>query len=263
MTDHARSADALVAERSNAGDVDTITLWRSVGQAELDFVASSGWRAWPVRLPDQPVFSAGPDRQRAVRMCRERTVPAEGMGYVIQFDVLRAFLDRYEAFHDTRHDELEYRIPASDCAELNAHIIGAIREEADYRGPLTDAEFTEAEQALGRPLPQAWRRYLQGESWFRRGWLTSGAYVWLNTPREMLGLHEAWDEATGAHTGIAIIGGDGSREQLALDLRKDPAPVLLIDITSAGWETGIPQADDVHQLIDRIESGEFEFSFDE
>ena len=79
----------------------------------------------------------------------------------------------------------------------------------------------------------------------------------------MLGLHEAWDEATGAHPGIAIIGGDGSREQLVLDLRKDPAPVLLLDITSAGCETGIRQADDVGQLVDRIESGEFEFSFDE
>ncbi|MFD1372943.1 hypothetical protein [Actinoplanes sichuanensis] len=158
-------------------------------------------------------------------------------------------------------DEREYRIPTSEMAELNEHIVGAIMEEADYRGPVDEAEFAEADQGLGLPLPRAWRSYLQGESWFRRGWLTSETYIWLNTPREMLGLHEAWAEATDAHPGMAIIGGDGSREQLVLDLRKDPAPVLLLDTTSAGWETGIPQAGDIGRFIDRLESGEFEFGF--
>ncbi|MGW4946017.1 hypothetical protein ACWEOZ_31050 [Actinoplanes sp. NPDC004185] len=263
MTDHDQSATALGAEQPHVDEASTVTLWRSVGQDELDAVASSGWRAWPLRLPDQPIFSAVRERQLAVRICRERTVPAEGVGYVVQFDVPRRSLHRFEAVHGTGRDEFGYRIPANEVAELNATIIGVIREEADYRGPVDDAEFVEAEQALGRPLPRAWRSYLQGESWFRRGWLTGETYVSLNMPREMLRLHEAGEEATDAHPGIAIIGGDASREQLVLDLRKDPAPVLLLDITSAGWETGIRQAGDVSQLIDRIESGEFVFSFDE
>jgi hypothetical protein len=152
---------------------------------------------------------------------------------------------------------------AGDVADLNAHLAGAITEEGDYCGPVSDQEFTDAAETLGRPLPTARRRYLQGTSWFRRGWLTSGAYVWLNTPREMLELHEAWKEGTDAHPGVAIIGGDGSREQLVLDLRRDPAPVLPVDITSAGWDSGIRQADDIGQLIDRIENGEFEFNFED
>ncbi len=261
MTDHDQSASAPGAEQPNVDDSDTVTVWRSVSQGELDGAASSGWRAWPLRLPDQPIFSAVLDRQFAVKSCRERIVPAEGVGYVARFDVPRRFLDRFEVFQGA--DEREYRIPATEMAELNDHIIGAIMEEADYRGPVDDAEFTEAEQRLGFPLPQTWQRYLLGESWFRRGWLTRETYIWLNTPRETLGLHEAWDETADVHPGIAIIGGDGSREQLVLDLRKDPAPVLLLDTTSAGWETGIQQAGDVSQLIDRIESGEFEFSFDD
>ena len=89
--------------------------------------------------------------------------------------------------------------------------------------------------------------------------MTGGAYVWLNTPREMLELHDAWEQCTDAHPGIAIIGGDGSREQLVLDLRHDPAPVLLVDITSSGWDSASSQADDVSVLIDRIEAGTFEF----
>jgi len=129
-------------------------------------------------------------------------------------------------------------------------------------GPVSDQEFTDAGEALGQALPAAWRTYLQGESWFRRGWMATGAYVWLNTPGQLLELRDAWGEGTGAHPGIAIIGGDGSREQLVLDLRGDPVPVLLVDVSSSGWETAIRQADDVGQFIGRIAAGTFEFTFE-
>jgi predicted ester cyclase len=35
-----------------------LILWRPVGQAELDLIAASGWRAFPPRLTGQPIFSA-------------------------------------------------------------------------------------------------------------------------------------------------------------------------------------------------------------
>jgi hypothetical protein len=135
---------------------------------------------------------------------------------------------------------LEYWIPAEELEEFNSHIVGAIVEEADYRGPVDDAEFAQAEAALGGPLPSDWRAYLQGRSWFRRGWMDHGdAYVWLYAPREMVEIQDAWAEAATAHPGIAIIGGDGAREHLVLDLRHEPVPVLLVDITSEGWEDAI------------------------
>ena len=84
--------------------------------------------------------------------------------------------------------------------------------------------------------------------------------MWFNTPREMLDLHDAWEESIDIHPGIAIIGSDGSRNMLVLDLGQNPAPVLLVDITS-GWDNAIKQADDVSQLIDRIEEGTFAYDF--
>jgi hypothetical protein len=242
---------------------DTITLWRPTGQSERDLVAASGWRAWPPRLPDQPIFYPVLNRWYATKIAREWNVPAEGVGYVTRFDVQRSYLDRYEIRQVGGRDVVEYWIPAEELTDLNDHIVGAIVEEAEYRGPVEDQEFVDADKALGRALPAAWRTYLQSESWFRRGWMSSGAYVWLNSPREMLELHDAWDAATDEHPGIAIIGGDGSREQLVLDLRSDPAPVLLADITSAGWDSAIRQTDDVSRLVDSIEAGTFEFRFDD
>ena len=240
---------------------DTITLWRPTGQAELDLVAASGWRAWPPRRPDQPIFYPVLNRWYATKIAREWNVPAGGVGYVTRFEVHRTHLDRYEVQQAGGRDVLEYWIPAEELADLNAHIVGAITEVADYRGPVSDQEFADAHQALGTALPARWRAYLQGASWFRRGWMTSRTYVWLNTPREMLELHQAWDGSTEAHPGIAIIGGDGSREQLVLDLRSDPAPVLLVDITSSGWDDAIRQADTVDEFVDKIEAGTFAFDF--
>jgi hypothetical protein len=35
---------------------ETITLYRPVGQKELDLIAQSGYRAFPPRLSGQPIF---------------------------------------------------------------------------------------------------------------------------------------------------------------------------------------------------------------
>jgi hypothetical protein len=35
---------------------ETTTLFRPVGQQELDLIAASGYRAFPPRLPEQPIF---------------------------------------------------------------------------------------------------------------------------------------------------------------------------------------------------------------
>lgn len=222
-------------------------------------MAASGWRAWPPRLPDQPIFYPVLHRWYATKIAREWNVPAGGVGYVTRFEVERAYLDRYDIHQVGGREVREYWIPAAELPDFNDHIVGTIMEEANYRGPVGDREFADVHQALGRDLPPAWQAYLQGSSWLRRGWMTTGAYVWLNTPREMLELHRAWDHGADAHPGIAIIGGDGSREQLVLDLRSDPAPVLLVDITSSGWDSAVRLADDVGELIDRIEAGTFAF----
>lgn len=255
VPDHDHDGGVGAAEQA-----DTLVLWRAVGQAELNLVAASGWRAWPPAAPGRAGFRAVLDRRLAARVSRERIVPAEGAGFVARFEVERSFIQRYPAGRD---GEPGYLIPARDVTALNDHLVGVITEEADHRGPVNAEEFAEAEEALGRPLPAAWRTYLQGASWFRRGWLASGAYVWLNTPHEMLRLHAAWGDGTETHPGMAIIGGDGAREYLVLDLRSDPAPVLLIDATSAGWESGIRQADDAGALVGRVEDGDFEFAFED
>lgn len=155
-------------------------------------------------------------------------MPDAGVGYVTRFAAERRYLDRCPV-HRVGGGALEYRLSAEDLPDLNAHIVGAIVDEADYLGPVDDEEFTDARRELGRPLPAAWRAYLHDASWLRRGWLTSGTDVWLYTPDEMLERLDASGSTTDAHPGMAIIGGDGAGAQLcstcaATRHRCDPMP---------------------------------------
>lgn len=44
------------------------------------------------------------------------------------------------------------------------------------------------------------------------------------------------------HPGFLAFASDGSRELLGLDLRRQPPPVVMIDVTSPGWEEARWQA---------------------
>ena len=56
-------------------------------------------RAFPPRLPDQPIFYPVLSEDYAIRIARDWNVPASGAGHVTRFDIGRSFIDKYEV-HD-------------------------------------------------------------------------------------------------------------------------------------------------------------------
>jgi hypothetical protein len=111
---------------------ETVVLWRPVNQAELDLVAASGWRPWPPRLPDQPIFYPVCSEEYATRIAREWNVPAYGVGHVTRFRVRRAYLDEYEPQEAGGRALTEYWIPAEDLGRLNDNVVGPIELVATY-----------------------------------------------------------------------------------------------------------------------------------
>ncbi|GAB3163292.1 hypothetical protein GCM10027059_17500 [Myceligenerans halotolerans] len=75
--------------------METVTLWRPTGPKELALVEASGWRAWPPRLPDQPIFYPVLNEDYATRIARDWNVKHSGAGFVTRFDVAKSFLDSY------------------------------------------------------------------------------------------------------------------------------------------------------------------------
>ena len=77
----------------------TITLWRPIGPEELKLIEASNMRAFPPRLPEQPIFYPVLSEAYAVQIARDWNVPASGAGFVTRFAVLKSFLDRYRVEH--------------------------------------------------------------------------------------------------------------------------------------------------------------------
>jgi len=109
-----------------------VTLYRPVGPQELALVRASDWRAWPPRLPDQPIFYPVLTEEYATKIARDWNVPHSGAGYVTRFKIRKAFLDNYEIHQVGGETILEYWIPADDLAQLNANIVGTIEVIGTY-----------------------------------------------------------------------------------------------------------------------------------
>jgi len=127
------SRSALGRDIGKNPHMETVTLWRPTGPQELALVEVSGWREWPPRLPDQPIFYPVLNEDYAVRIARDWNVKASGVGYVTRFDVEKAYLDQYEVQQAGGQTILEYWIPAEDLDEFNRHIVGLIEVVREFR----------------------------------------------------------------------------------------------------------------------------------
>lgn len=104
----------------------TITLYRPTGPKELALVEASGFKKWPPRLPDQPIFYPVTNEQYAIQIARDWNVPASGSGFVTRFCVRAEFMNRYPVQQVGASHHTEWWIPAEDLEELNANIVGLI-----------------------------------------------------------------------------------------------------------------------------------------
>lgn len=111
------------------------TLYRPVGQAELDLIRATGFRRFPPRLPGQPFFYPVTNEEYASQIARDwntKDAASGFVGYVLRFGVRSAFLDEYEVHTvgDSRHQE--YWIPASKIEEFNRNIVGPVEVISEY-----------------------------------------------------------------------------------------------------------------------------------
>lgn len=127
--------DNAIRDMANAGvnilemeDVlgPTLTLYRPTGPEEIKLVENLDWKAWPPRLPEQPIFYPVLNQAYAEQIAQEWNIPASGCGYVTRFEVKRSFLRDYkrEIVGAKSHEELW--IPAEDLSAMNDNIVGTI-----------------------------------------------------------------------------------------------------------------------------------------
>jgi hypothetical protein len=110
-----------------------VELFRPVGEAELTLIRDSDWKAFPPRLPDQPIFYPVLNQSYARQIARDWNTKDGGIGYVVRFDVDAEFLERYPIQTAGARIHQQYWIPAEELAEFNQHIVGPIEVVEEHR----------------------------------------------------------------------------------------------------------------------------------
>jgi len=92
----------------------------------MALIEQSGNRAFPPRLPGQPIFYPVTNEAYAVQIARDWNVKESGAGFVTRVAVDAAFVARYQrhVVGGAEHEELW--VPAEDLPEFNRNIVGEI-----------------------------------------------------------------------------------------------------------------------------------------
>ena len=112
-------------------------LFRPVGLIELRLIAELGFRAFPPRLPEQPIFYPVLSRAYAAQIADEWNTKDEASGFagfVTRFDVDADYLKPFDVqvVGSSAHEELW--IPAEELQAFNEHIRGAIEVIDSFYG---------------------------------------------------------------------------------------------------------------------------------
>jgi hypothetical protein len=117
---------------TNPNITNQIVLYRPVGPKELELIRASGMKAFPPRLPEQPIFYPVLSEEYAVRIARDWNVPDSGSGYVTRFAVEAEYARRFPVKTVGASNHQELWVPAEELSEFNRHIAGDIEVIAEF-----------------------------------------------------------------------------------------------------------------------------------
>ena len=107
-------------------EIPTIEMFRPVGPEELELLRKSGFKRWPPRLPEQPIFYPVTNARYAAEIAERWNVKDSGFGAVTRFRVAKHFMSKYEIQQVGGAHHTEWWVPADELEALNDHIIGTI-----------------------------------------------------------------------------------------------------------------------------------------
>jgi hypothetical protein len=112
--------------------VNTVMLYRPVGDSELQLIERSGFRSFPPRLPGQPIFYPVVNEEYAAQIAREWNARGGKRGHVARFAIEAGYIGGFEIHQVGGRIHQEYWIPAELLDEFNRHIVGLIEIVATF-----------------------------------------------------------------------------------------------------------------------------------
>ncbi|MCI8648814.1 MAG: hypothetical protein HFG20_01710 [Anaerotruncus sp.] len=110
-------------------------LYRPVGEAEYLLIVQSGYRSFPPRLPEQPIFYPVLNEPYAIEIAsrwNQKSKDSNYKGYVTRFTLEDTFAARYEVHTVGAGYHQELWVPAEELEAFNRHICGKIEIVAQF-----------------------------------------------------------------------------------------------------------------------------------
>jgi hypothetical protein len=110
-------------------------LYRPVGLKELELIALAEFKAFPPRLPEQPIFYPVLNFEYAEQIARDwNTKSSPFAGFVTRFEVEQTYAVKFEVHTVGNKTHQEVWVPAEELDEFNRHLVGQIEVVAAYYG---------------------------------------------------------------------------------------------------------------------------------
>jgi len=107
--------------------VETTKLYRPVNKAELILIQETGWKKFPPRLQDQPIFYPVTNQEYASQITTEWNLPSYKNGFVTEFELSNKYLSKFKVEKVGLDHHTELWVPAEELEEFNSEIIDRIR----------------------------------------------------------------------------------------------------------------------------------------
>ncbi len=114
-----------------------VTLYRPVGQKELDLIKGSGNKRFPPRLEWQPIFYPVMNQAYAEQIAFEWNTKDEFSGYsgyVTAFDMPEEYIQQFPVQNVGGNIHNELWVPTEQLEEFNNKIVGEIRVVNSFYG---------------------------------------------------------------------------------------------------------------------------------
>ncbi len=112
----------------------TLTLYKSVSPIQLSHLINVDWRYFVPESPDQKLFVPKLHLSFAEMLARQIEVATYCAGYVVSFEIQKAFIDHYEVTSVAYEENEEYCIPIEDLGAMNRGIEGRIQLVSWFSG---------------------------------------------------------------------------------------------------------------------------------
>jgi hypothetical protein len=125
-----------LAESEQIRNVECTTLFRPTGENELALIRATGWREFPPRLPEQPIFYPVLSEEYAAQIARDWNTRDGGVGHVLRCKIETEYLKQFPIRTAGSRIHQEYRVPAERLKEFKEHIVGLIEVVSEIRAPV-------------------------------------------------------------------------------------------------------------------------------